>query len=52
LEQCKLQLSRDTRRLPQMIINPEVDSIFDFKFNDFELVNYNPHPHIKGAISV
>lgn len=51
-EQVKLQLSREPRSLPQMLINPEVDSIVDFKFEDFQLLNYDPHPHIKGAISV
>lgn len=51
-EQVKLQLSRETRPLPQMKINAEVKSIFDFKIEDFELVNYNPHPHIKGEVAV
>jgi len=52
IEQCKLQLSREPRPFPTMKINPEVKSIFDFKFEDFSLENYNPHPHIKGEISV
>lgn len=52
LEQVKLQLTRDPKPLPQMKINPEVKSIFDFKYEDFELVNYEAHPHIKGAVSV
>ena len=52
LEQVKLQLTRAPRALPQMKINPEVKDIFDFKFNDFELINYDPHPHIKGEVSV
>ena len=52
LEQVKLQLSREPRDLPQMRINPDVKSIFDFKFEDFELINYNPHPHIAGKVSV
>ena len=52
LEQVKLQLSREPRPLPQMRINPDVKSIFDFKFEDFELVNYDPHPHIAGAVAV
>ena len=52
IEQVKLQLSREPRSLPRMAINPDVKSIFDFKFEDFELQDYNPHPHIKGAISV
>lgn len=51
-EQVELQLTRDLRPLPEMKINPEVKSIFDFKFEDFELVNYNPHPHIKGKVAV
>lgn len=52
LEQVKLQLSRDFRPLPEMKINPDVKSIFDFKFEDFELVGYDPHPHIKGEVAV
>ncbi len=52
IEQIKLQLSRDVRELPQMKINPNVKSIFDFKYEDFELVNYNPHKGIKGAVAV
>lgn len=52
MEQIKLQLSRETRELPQMIINPDVKSIFDFKFEDFELINYNPHPHIAGKVAI
>ena len=52
LEQVKLQLSRDPKPLPTMKINPEVKDIFDFKFEDFELVNYEAHPHIKGAVAV
>lgn len=52
LEQLELQLSRDIRPLPKMILNPEVKSIFDFKFEDFTLVDYNPHPAIKGAVAV
>ena len=52
LEQVKTQLSRDIRQLPTMKINPEINSIFDFKFSDFELINYNPHPHIKGEVAV
>ena len=51
-EQVKLQLSRDPKPLPKMIINPDVKNIFDFKFEDFTLVDYNPHPHIKGAVSI
>lgn len=52
IEQAKLQLSRDLRPLPAMKINPDVRSIFDFKFEDFELVNYDPHPHIKAPVAV
>lgn len=52
LEQAKLQLSREPRELPQMKINPAVKNIFDFKFEDFELLNYDPHPHIKAAVAV
>lgn len=52
MEQVKLQLSRDPRPLPQMLINPDIKDIFDFKYEDFELINYDPHPHIKGVVSV
>ena len=52
IDQVKLQLSRDTRPLPKMEINPEIKSIFDFKFEDFKLVDYDPHPHIKGAVAI
>ena len=52
LEQVKLQLSREPRALPQMKINPDVKDIFDFKYEDFELINYNPHPHIAGKVAV
>ena len=52
LEQVKLQLSREPRPLPQMKINPDVKNIFDFQFEDFELVNYDPHPHIAGKVAV
>jgi thymidylate synthase len=51
-EQLELQLSRDLRALPQMKINPTIKDIEDFTFEDFELLNYNPHPHIKGAVAV
>ncbi len=51
-DQINLQLSRDPRKLPTMKINPNVKSIFDFKFEDFELVDYNPHPAIKGVVAV
>lgn len=52
MEQVELQLSRDLRPLPKMVINPEVKDILDFKFDDFTLVDYNPHPHIKGVVAV
>lgn len=52
LDQVKLQLTRQPRKLPQMIINRDVDSILDFKYEDFKLIDYNPHPHIKGEVSV
>lgn len=51
-EQAELQLTRDFRPLPTMKMNPEVKDIFDFKFEDFELVGYDPHPHIKAAVAV
>jgi thymidylate synthase len=52
LDQTKLQLSRECRPLPVMKLNPEIKNIFDFKFTDFELENYDPHPHIKGAVAI
>jgi len=52
IEQAKLQLSRKPYPLPQMKINPQVNSIFDYKYEDFELVNYQAHPHIKAEVSV
>jgi thymidylate synthase len=52
LEQVKLQLSRTPRPLPEMKINPDVKDIFGFRFDDFELVNYDPYPHIKGIVAV
>ncbi|PWE01015.1 thymidylate synthase [Marinilabilia rubra] len=52
LEQVKLQLTREPRHLPKMTINPDVKDIDDFKFEDFKLSDYDPHPHIKGKISV
>ncbi len=51
-EQVAEQLSRTPRKLPRMLINPEVKNIFDFKYEDFELVDYDPLPHIKAAVSV
>jgi len=52
MDQVELQLSREPHPLPKMVLNPEVKNIFDFKFEDFTLQDYNPHPHIKGAVAV
>lgn len=52
MEQVKLQLSREPRPLPRMLINPNIKDIFGFKFEDFELTDYDPHPHIKGVVAV
>lgn len=52
LEQVKLQLTREPRQLPTMKINPAIQNIFNFDYPDFELIGYNPHPHIKGKVSV
>ncbi|MAO71957.1 MAG: thymidylate synthase [Flavobacteriales bacterium] len=51
-EQTELQLSRDPRPLPRMKINPDIKSIFDFTIDDFELIEYDPHPHIKGKVAI
>ena len=52
IEQCKLQLTREPRELPILKLNPDVKDLFDFKYEDIEILNYNPHPHIKGEVSV
>lgn len=52
IEQVKLQLTREPKPLPKMWINPEIKSLFDFKYEDFELKDYDAHPHIKGKVSV
>lgn len=52
LDQARLQLERDFRPLPTMKINPEVKDLFEFKFEDFQLLNYDPHPHIKAAVAI
>ena len=52
IEQVKLQLSRKPMALPTMKINPDVKCIFDYKFEDFELIDYQAHPHIKGAVAI
>ena len=51
-EQVDIQLARKPLPLPQMKINPNVKSIFDYKYEDFELLNYNSHPHIKAEVSI
>ena len=51
-EQAELQLTREPRPLPSMTLNPAVDNLFDFKYEDFELSGYDPHPHIKAAVAV
>ncbi len=52
MEQAHLQLSRDTRPLPTMRLNPQVDDLFDYKYADFELLDYHPHPRIKAEVAV
>ena len=52
MDQIELQLSRDPKPLPKMIINPEIKNIFEFSFKDFNLVDYEPHPLIRGKVSV
>ena len=52
LDQARLQLKRDFRPLPVMKINPEIKDLFAFKYEDFELLNYDPHPHIKAAVAI
>ncbi len=52
IDQAKLQLERQPRRLPTMTLNPEIGSVFDFRFDDFKLADYDPHPHIKAPIAV
>ena len=52
IEQAQLQLTRELRPLPTMSLNPDVKSIFDFKYEDFKLENYDPHPHIKAPVAV
>lgn len=52
LEQTKLQISRKPKPLPKMVLNPEIKDIFDFKYEDFSLENYDPHPHIKAPVAV
>lgn len=52
MEQLELQLSREPKPLPKMVLNPAIKDIFEFKFEDFTLENYDPHPHIKGVVAV
>jgi thymidylate synthase len=52
IDQAKLQLSRELRSLPKMVINPDVKDIFSFKYEDFQLTDYNPHPHIAAEVAV
>jgi thymidylate synthase len=51
-DQAKLQLSRSIRSLPEIRLNPVVDDIFNFKYEDIEILNYDPHPHIKAAVAI
>ena len=51
-EQARLQLTRETRALPKMRLNPEIDDIFAFRFQDFSLEGYDPHPHIAAPVAV
>ena len=51
-EQVALQLTREPRKLPRMVINPDVKDIFSFTYDDFRLEDYDPHPHIAGKVSV
>lgn len=52
LEQCLLQIRREPRKLPRVLLNPTITNINDFTYDDVELINYNPHPHIKGKVSI
>ena len=52
IEQAKEQLSREFRPLPKMKVNPKIKNINEFKYEDFELINYDPHPHIKASVSI
>ena len=51
-EQTNMQLKRECKKLPKMKINPKINNIFDFTIDDFQLVNYDPHPHIKGKVAI
>ena len=52
IEQLELQRSRQPKKLPKMVLNPNIDDIFKFEFEDFKLVNYDSHPHIKGKVAI
>jgi thymidylate synthase len=52
LEQARLQLTREPRPLPRMVLNPDVKDLFSFRYEDFELQGYDPHPHIRAEVSV
>ena len=52
VEQLNLQLSRKTRALPKLKINKKIKNILDFDFDDFDIINYDPHPHIKGKVAI
>ncbi|MFC4872494.1 thymidylate synthase [Negadavirga shengliensis] len=52
IDQARLQLSRNPRPLPQLKLNPEIRDIFGFRYEDFEILNYDPHPHIKAAVAI
>jgi thymidylate synthase len=52
LEQARMQLTRTPRKLPMMEINPEARDLFGFRYEDFRLAGYDPHPHIKGSVAV
>ena len=52
VDQVKLQLTREPRPLPQMLLNPDVKNIFNFGYEDFQLTGYDPHPHIKGEVAI
>ena len=52
IDQLKLQISREPRKLPRLKILNEIENINDFSFDDFEILNYDPHPHIKGKVAV
>ncbi len=52
IEQANIQLQRKPKTLPKMLLNPEISDLFSFKYEDFQLIDYDPHPHIKAAVSI